>query len=956
MISLPLAKGGHGGVESGLGCGTEGTSPLTPPLQGGEVGSGSRSLDTDPAEGVIYLAALDTPEPATPDGLERDLIRLSGNLLELAQQMAERGVAQTGRLWIVTQGAQPADNSPTAVAQAPLWGLGRSIAQQYPAIWGGLIDLDPSSTDVASLAHEIGSRSPEDQVAFRSGRRLVPRLVAVEAPAVATRPVEFRPEATYLITGGLGDLGLRVAAWMVGRGAHRVILLGRRGLPPRHEWDGLNDNHQVNAILAIERLGATVIVASADVGDREAMAGLFARWGRDLPPIRGIVHAAGVVRVRAVGETDTDSFREVVRPKVTGAWALHDLSRGLPLDFFAMFSSVASVLGSRLMPDYSAANAFLDGLAHHRHALGLPALSLNWGPWDGEGMVDASGSSRAMALMGFRPLKPDDGLSALGRLMADPMARQAMVASVDWPTFASLHESGRGRLLDELARRDTGGSSRLRDLSTDQLTVILRDRVANVLRLPPGEPEPDRPLNTLGIDSLMAIELKAGIEADLGVVLPLTTFLEATTITRLAQTIRAGLDAPETSAAVLAPGVGPVGDCAPSFGQQSLWYAHQMSTTRGAFNIAGAARVRPGVDLEAFRKALATLVERHEAMRTSFPEVAGKPMLRVRPKVDGVLSVEDVSEWTDEDLSRRRDEEANRPFDLERGPLLRVFLWNRQDEATDVVIVLHHIVGDFWTVAILVEELVRLYNAERTGVEAGLPPIALRYTDFVRWQAAMLAGPEGTRLEAFWRSKLAEPPPVLELPTDRPRPSLRGERGAVRHLAIDAGLASAVVALSESTRTSLHTVLLAAFEVLLGRHAGQDHFAVGSAVAGRTRPGLDALLGYFVNLVPMRADLSGDPAFDALLGRVRRVVHEGLEHQEYPFGLMVDRLAKGHAPDRSPIFQAMFIYQKSQRLDDAGLSPFALGDGGHHVDLGGLSAESLAIRRRARRTMNRFRV
>ena len=394
-------------------------------------------------------------------------------------------------------------------------------------------------------------------------------------------------------------------------------------------------------------------------------------------------------------------------------------------------------------------------------------------------------------------------------------------------------------------------------------------------------------------------------------------------------------------------GDGPVAECVPSFGQQSLWYAHQMSTTRAAFNIAGAARARPGVDVGAFRKALATLVGRHEALRTAFPEVAGKPMLRVLPRVDPPLSVEDASGWTDEESARRREEEANRPFDLERGPLLRVSLWRRGDGSTDVAIVLHHIVGDFWTVAILVEELVRLYNAERSGVEAGLPSVSLRYTDFVRWQAAMLAGPEGARLEAYWRANLADAPPVLELPTDRPRPSLRGERGAVRHLAIDPDLAGAVVGLAESTGTSLHTVLLAAFEVLLGRHAGQEDFAVGSAVAGRTRPGLDAVLGYFVNLVPMRADLSGDPGFDALLGRVRRVVHEGLEHQEYPFGLMVDRLAKAHAPDRSPIFQAMFIYQQSQRLNEAGLSPFALGEAGHRVDLGGISAESLAVRRRA---------
>ncbi len=927
--------------------------------------AGALDPDRGPCRGVIYLAALD--HPATPVGDPTAAVEtLCGDVLRLVGVMGGRVGMAPGRLWVVTRGAQPAgpDAGPLAVAQAPLWGLGRTIAQGHPGLWGGLIDLDPSGAadEPGALARLIGAEGPEDQVALRDGRALVPRLVPADvAGAVAAAP-GLRPEGTYLITGGLGDLGLRVARRLVGRGARRLVLVGRRGLPDRDGWDDLAADDParpaVEAVRALEHLGATVVAAAADVGDRAAMAGLFDRLARSLPPIRGIVHAAGVVQSRDAAEFDPEALAAVLRPKVAGAWALHELSRPLPLDFFVLFSSIASAWGSVKLADYAAANGFLDALAHHRGALGLPGLSINWGPWDGGGMVEGGGWGRSLGAMGLRPLGESEGLDALDRLMADPSARQASAASADWATLRALHgRSGRGRLLAGIAAGAGAPpkASRLRDLPAEgrreRLVGLLTDRVAQVLRLPPGEPEPDRPLDTLGVDSLIAMELRAGIEADLGVVVPLTAFLESTSVAQLADSMLAGLEDPEVPPeSVLARAEAGVAERAPSFGQQSLWYAHQLSPTQGAYNIAGAARVRPGLDRDALRRAVRRLADRHEVLRTTYPESGGRPVLRVRDAIDDPLAVVDAAGWPEEQATADRAEAANRPFDLEAGPLIRVVVWSRPaPEGDDILIVLHHIVGDFWTIAVLVEELSRLYNAERSaeGSGAGLPALPLRYTDYARWQAEMLAGPEGGRLEGYWRSRLASPPPVLELPTDRPRPAVRTERGAVRHLELDATLSAEVLAFARGRSASLYTVLLAAFEVLLGRYSGQDDFAVGSAVAGRTRPGLDGLLGYFVNLIPMRADLAGNPTFDEALGRTRRVVHEGLEHQDYPFGLMVERLWREHATGQTPIFQAMFIYQKAQRLNQEGLSPYALGAGGHAIEVGGMHAESLAIERRA---------
>ena len=365
--------------------------------------------------------------------------RRCGDVLRIMTAMADGRGPDRPRLWVVTRGAQRtgADREPVAVGQSPLWGLGRSLALEHPELWGGLIDLDPegSAEEVATLADVMLGEGPDDQVALRGGNILAPRLVRREQSVHHAGRTSFRPEGTYLVTGGLGDLGLRIARWMIEGGARRIVLVGRRHLPDRGSWDDLDEGHPASAVIeaigAMERLGATVVAASADVADREAMGALFDRLRESMPPIRGVVHAAGVVRLRDAAGLDEEAMRNVLRPKVAGAWVLHELTRSLPLDFFAMFSSVASVWSSRKLADYAAANSFLDALAHHRAALGLPALSINWGPWEGAGMVDASGWGRSLELMGLRALRSEEGLDALGRLLSGPATSQVTVAAVD---------------------------------------------------------------------------------------------------------------------------------------------------------------------------------------------------------------------------------------------------------------------------------------------------------------------------------------------------------------------------------------------------------------------------------------------------------------------------------------------------------------------------------------------
>jgi amino acid adenylation domain-containing protein len=494
----------------------------------------------------------------------------------------------------------------------------------------------------------------------------------------------------------------------------------------------------------------------------------------------------------------------------------------------------------------------------------------------------------------------------------------------------------------------------------DELIGYLRDRVAGLLGLAPEKIETDRPLLALGLDSIFAMELKLDLDAYLGVKLPLSALIEAASIRDVAGQVQALLADSEMvgrgpsiqALQAAAPEVAPAG-VRPSHGQQMLWYAHQFTPTGAAYHVAGAGSIRAGLDLDAARRALRRVIDRHEALRSTFPAVDEAPVVRVigvdgfAAREDEWLLIEDAAALDEGALSARLSELVRRPFDLVAGPLFRIHLLGRSTGEHVVLLAFHHIIADFLSVAVFLDDLGRAYAEERVGLARDWPALPVRHADFVRCQDEMLASDEGERLWSYWQRRLVGPLPVLDLPTDRPRPAVRSDRGRTQHDALDPGLTGALAALAAAHGTTLYTVLLAAFQVFLTRYAGQDEVIVGSPVAGRTRPGLEGLVGCFVNMLPMRSSVADDPPFDEFLARVRRTVAEALEHQDFPFSLICDRVQGSLDPSRPPPFQVMYAHQRTPLLDEQGLAPFALGVPGARLDLDGLTVESVALDRQA---------
>ena len=517
---------------------------------------------------IVHLWSLDvTPlDTTTAEQLEADQLLNCGSVVHLVQALTKHTV--DARLWLISRGAQPVRAHPEslAVTQSPIWGLGRVVALEHPELWGGLIDLEEGSSGAAAVSQlwqEIGHDDPdaEEQIAFRDNQRYVPRLVrgvsdsekrGAQIAWPAPESAIFASDGAYLITGGLGRLGLMIAHWMAQRGARHLVLVSRRRLPERSTWANLATEcdawEAVVRIQAIESLGATVRVVSADVNDFVAMSDLFAEFGNTIPSLRGVIHGAAVLDIHPITEMDIDVFKDSLHPKIMGAWVLHQLTKQLSLNFFVAFSSVASVWGIKGRAHYAAGNEFLDAMAHHRQAMGLPALSINWGWWAGGGTsVEAE---RSAMQVGLEAMSAADALEILGHLV-ETKATQVTVAACDWNVMRPIYEAKRRRPLlakvrsrlrtveSQQSEKQQNFLQRLREVPSSERLDLLRahvqGEVARVLGVSHAQSvDPNQGFFRMGMDSLMSVQLRQRLENSLGgYALPLSIAFEYPNITAL---------------------------------------------------------------------------------------------------------------------------------------------------------------------------------------------------------------------------------------------------------------------------------------------------------------------------------------------------------------------------------------------------------------------------------------
>ncbi|MBW4428177.1 MAG: amino acid adenylation domain-containing protein [Nostoc desertorum CM1-VF14] len=453
------------------------------------------------------------------------------------------------------------------------------------------------------------------------------------------------------------------------------------------------------------------------------------------------------------------------------------------------------------------------------------------------------------------------------------------------------------------------------------LNSYLQKLVARVLKVTPFQIALEQPLSSLGLDSLKVFELKNLIEVDFGVTISVADFFDGAGIAELTTQILDQVNKNLTSVYLPISKVETATSQHPlTFTQQQLWFINQLQPGTATYNIPVAIHLTGKLNVPALVRSLTEIIQRHDILRTSFEVVDGEPIQKVadaialnaRSAIAFILPEVDLRHLADEqqqtEVQKLSQQEAKSSFDLRQAPLLRAKLLHLHTESI-LLINLHHLVGDGWSIKILVQELSAIYQAFSAGQPSQLPQLPLQYTDFVYWQRNWLQGEVIDKHLAYWKQHLGGNLPVLQLPTDRPRPPIQTFRGKQQKFVLSKALTESIKQLSQREGVTLFMTLLAAFQTLLYRYTGQEDILVGSPIANRNRAELDQLIGCFVNTLVLRTNLEGNPTFTELLGRVRKVGIDAYTHQDLPFEKLVEALQPNRDLSYNPLFQVMFVLQ-----------------------------------------------
>jgi hypothetical protein len=428
---------------------------------------------------------------------------------------------------------------------------------------------------------------------------------------------------------------------------------------------------------------------------------------------------------------------------------------------------------------------------------------------------------------------------------------------------------------------------------------------------------PDQPLNAFGLDSLMSLDLKNQLEVDLKITIPVAVFLKGASLNELVDLALAELtsvrDGDGRSAEPLdIQKIPRTGELALSFSQQRLWLLEQLEPGNTAYNIPTAVRLKGALNTTAVEYAFNEIIRRHESLRSNFLLQDGRAVQVVSPEFKLELPMVDLREMPpeqrDSEAMRLATEEARRPFDLTSDRLLRALVIRLSEQEHIVVVTMHHIVSDGWSMGVFVAEMRTLYDAFINGKSSSLPELPFQYVDFAHWHREWLQGDVLDAQLAYWKQRLSDSPPALELPTDRPRSPIQTFSGAREYLRLPQSLSRALGELSRQEGCTLFMTLLAAFKVLLHQYTQQDDISVGSFIANRNKPGTEGLIGFFVNNLVLRTKLSGNPTFREFMARVRETTVGAYQNQDLPFEKILDSLQIERDLSRTPLFQVVFSF------------------------------------------------
>ena len=842
------------------------------------------------------------------------------SLIALAQALSAQQDAERAELIVATSGTQRVNSEERLSPEnATILGPCKVIPQEYPHLTCRVLDVSFSTREhqlIKQLLTELTARSSDSLVAYRGEDRWVQTYEAVALrPSGTVQLPRLKERGVYLITGGIGRIGLSVALYLAKAARAQLVLTGLTTLPARENWGDWLANHdrtdkissRLEQLLELEEHGASVLVTQVDVSDETAMRALMAQTRERFGELHGVIHAAGIAGAaafHALSETQRDWADKQFRAKAHGLYVLEKVLAECELDFCILFSSLSSVLGGLGHATYSAANLFMDVFVQ-RHNLenSHPWTSVNWDAWNFD--PQQNGTS----------IDQNDGIEILKRLWSMDPITQIVVSTRDLQGRINKWTNASSSVVEKPApaaalplhplpsRRSNYVAARD---DVERLVVQLWQELLGIQLIGVHDDFFD-----FGGHSLLATQLISRIRERFHINVALRSFFEAPTPAALTQLLKS--ESNGSSLPLLRRHSGR--DRFPlSLSQQRLWFIEQFEPGNTLYHIPLAMRLQGQLSVAALEKAFRVLIARHETLRTAFAVIDDEPRQIVSATFSFALQLKDLRDLPEQEREATAITLASHytqePFDFTQPPLLRASLLQLAAREHILTIVMHHMISDGWSVGVMMHELSVAYEAAARGMAAELKELPIQYGDYAVWQREWLSGATQEKLLHYWRKRLSGLR-LLELPADYVRPPVQTFHGAREPFALPPDLTAALRNLNRQEGVTLFVLLLAGFAALLARYAGQDEIVVGTSSAGRNSREHEALIGFFANTLVLRIDASGDPSFRTLLTNSRETVLDAYAHQDLPFEKLTEELQPDRDLSRTPLFQVMFELQNT---------------------------------------------
>jgi polyketide synthase PksJ len=874
--------------------------------------TGNPDASDHPSKSGSHMGLMDPAEQFLDQGFY--------SLLYLARAIGKVKINEPLQMTVFTDQTQAVTgDEPLIAGKAMMIGPCKVIPQEYPYISCKFIDLELPEPDsirenklMSDLVNECLASAVEPVVAYRGSRRWgqIFKPIRRESPdiqeAMVNRPASrLRQQGTYLITGGLGKIGMLLARNLAETVKANLALIGHSAFPARTDWEQWLVSHdssdltsrRINQLKEIEALGVRVLVFTSDLSSPEQLEAIVRQAEDRFGTIHGVIHAAAAIGVKTMADMAKSDCETFFLAKVRGLLSLYQVFQSRELDFGICMSSLASILGGIGFVAYAAANSFMDAFAQQASFAGKTTwLSINWDGW----RLNPDEIPPGLAGMETDQLiiNPDEGIKAFHKALDMADIYQVAVSTGDlgaridkWVKLESLKQAANSEVKTALYQRPELSNPYMEPQTTmEKKLVKVWQELLGFEQIGAGDSFFD-----LGGDSLKAIGLASRLHKELQVEVPIRQIFETPTIRNLAEYLER-----ETSS--LFSAIQPVAyrEYYPmSAAQKRIYILSQMEPGALSYNQPGAMVIAGDLDQNRLVEAFSKVIARHESLRTSFAMVNGDPVQKIWPTADLVISWQEAPE---EEVAAMVDGFI-RPFDLNQAPLLRVEVIRMGATRHLLLYDMHHIISDGTSMGLLVQECMLLYEGKT------LPELRIQYKDYAVWQDEQQKSGKIKPQEEYWLQRFAGKIPVLNLPTDFPRPAVRSFEGDRFPFETSAELADAVNRLAATANATLYMVFLAAFNILLSKYSGQEDICIGSPIAGRSHADLESVIGMFVNTLVMRNQPEGYKNFFGFLLEVKENALQAYQNQDYQFDELVDKLDLPRNPSRNPLFDTLFVLQ-----------------------------------------------